>query len=102
MNLIKCGKERFELVTRVSSRWDSFGIHLGFPQDQLESWEKEYSRDTAKCWNKVMGQWLNNGGTKDYPATWEGLYELLEDVNYKQVAEDLKEIVKAKETKTCD
>ena len=44
---------------------------------------------------KVMEHWLAEGGTPDYPATWEGLYELLEDVEYAEVAEELKRIVQA-------
>ena len=45
------------------------------------------------CWTKVMQHWLNGVGKDRYPPTWEGLYMLLEDAEYPQVAEDLKKVV---------
>ena len=59
--------------------------------NQLDGWESEYRGAVSRCWNKVMEHWLDEGGvTEDYPATWEGLYTLLEDVQCTQVAEELK------------
>ena len=50
--------------------------------------------DTTVCWMKVMDHWLVEGGVLPYyPATWEGLYLLLEDVECKKVADELKEII---------
>lgn len=37
-----------------------------------------------------MDEWLTEGGTPDYPATWRGLVTLLVDSDCYQVAEDLK------------
>lgn len=31
------------------------------------------------CWWNVMEEWLVSGGSASYPATWEGLYRLLQD-----------------------
>ena len=39
-----------------------------------------------------MEHWLDNG-SKDYPVTWEGLYDLLEDLGLSKVAGDLREAV---------
>ena len=80
-------------MERVSSKWESFGILLEICTDQLESWRQECLGNTARCWNKVMGQWLAGGGTSDYAATWEGLYLLLEDVASGEVARELKHMV---------
>ena len=81
-------------MERVSSKWESFGILLEMWPDQLESLKEECLGKPAKCWNQVMGQWLAGGGTPDYPATWEGLYLLLEDVACGEVAQELKNMVK--------
>ena len=85
----------FRLVDMVSSQWREFGSRLSIEQDQLDSWEDEYRGRAARCWKKVMGHWLSVGGTHDYPATWEGLYVLLEDVEYCEVAKELKKAVAA-------
>lgn len=44
------------------------------------------------CWNKLMECWLQDG-MHEYPATWEGLYILLEDANFPAVAEKLRKAV---------
>jgi hypothetical protein len=46
-----------------------------------------------ECWSRVMEQWLANSRECEYSTTWEGLYQLLKDVQYFQVATDLKEAV---------
>ena len=94
LDLIKGPKgETFRLVDLVSSRWQSFGCQLGIPTDKLEAWRRECLGIATECWRKVMGQWLAGGGTHNYPATWEGLYVLLEDVEYMEVARELKTAV---------
>ena len=40
-----------------------------------------------------MDDWLTRGGSRDYPATWEGLYSLLNDLGYGNVAVKLKNAV---------
>ena len=42
---------------------------------------------------QVMDDWLTRGGSRDYPATWEGLYSLLNDLSYGNVAMKLKKAV---------
>ena len=88
-------EQKFRLVNRVSSRWESFGYQLGLPQNMLDMWRMEYPDNPARCWMKVMQHWLTGGDTPDYPATWDGLYELLEDVEYFDVARQLREAVLA-------
>lgn len=45
-----------------------------------------------------MECWLNGVGKERYPPTWDGLYMLLEDAQYSQVAEDLRATVNANST----
>jgi len=40
--------------------------------------------------NKVFNYWFQNP-PKGYPVTWRGFIELLEDVPFKALAEELKE-----------
>lgn len=96
MKLIKWKEEKFRLIDHVSSGWESFGLRLNIPYDKLEAWREECLGSAFRCWLKVMGHWLTGGGTQDYPATWEGLCLLLEDVEYSEVAERLRTIIAAR------
>jgi hypothetical protein len=87
------GKKTFRLVDRVSAGWKEFGTLLGITQNQLGTWEEQYCGDINTCWTKIMECWLNGIGRNRYPPTWEGLYELLDDAQYSQVAEELKNAV---------
>ena len=66
LNLLKHGDDEFRLVSRVGSKWNSFGLRLVVPQDQLDGWKKECLGNTAECWNKVMQHWLDSGGIAEY------------------------------------
>lgn len=81
------------MVNEVSANWHDFGLLLGVGLNQLDAWELQYRGDASKCWNKVMDRWLASGGTRDYPATWEGLYTLLNDTGFVKVAKELNDAV---------
>ena len=98
LNLLKWKDEQGEsqtirLVNEVSADWHDFGLLLGLKLKQLDAWDAQYRGDVRMCWNKVMEHWLTEGGSRDYPATWEGLYTLLKDLNFTKVAEILKRAV---------
>ena len=67
---------------------------LGIDINELDSWEHQL-QSSSSCWNKVIDHWLAGGGTAEYPATWEGLYTLLEDAECSQAAKDMEAAVKA-------
>ena len=97
LNLIKWKDEHgdrqtYHLVKKVSSKWIEFGLALGLENNELEAWEADLRGQTERCWRKVMQHWLD-GGTNDYPSTWEGLYEMLTDQGYAEVAKGLKTAV---------
>ena len=80
-------------MNRVSAKWYNFGMLLGLDLNQLDGWEAEYRGNASRCWNRVMNQWLTQGGSHDYPATWEGLYTLLRDTEFPNIATKLKNAV---------
>ena len=84
----------FRLINKVSSRWEAFGRLLTIPEDMLTAWSAECLGIAAKCWMKVMDCWLKGVIARCYPPTWDGLYEMLEDVEYAEEAKQLKEAVK--------
>ena len=70
-------------------RWRNVG-DLVVPWQQLEGWAK--SKDDEECCRSVLSHWLDHP-PRHYPATWEGLYELLDDSELGQVATELKHAV---------
>ena len=87
---------KFRLVNIVSSKWEAFGYRLGIAH-MLDGWREECLASAQRCWWKVMQYWLSeyqcDTNTPDYPATWEGMYEMLDDVEFSEVAKQLKEAV---------
>ena len=81
--------EKFRLHVKLVHKWRDIGA-LVVPRQLLEMWERE--KDVSSCCRAVLSYWLDHP-TRHYPATWEGLYELLDDIEFKQVAMDLKQAV---------
>ena len=86
-------EQQFRLIKKVSARWYEFGLLLGADFNELDSWESQYRGDADMCWIRVIDNWLTRGGSRDYPATWEGLYSLLDDLEFGSVAVKLKKAV---------
>lgn len=70
--------------------WRRIGIRLGKELNELDGLESQY-RHIPTQWCRVMSDWLDNGGTDDYPATWKGLFALLRDVDKCEVARELED-----------
>ena len=85
------GKEQtLRLVEKISCKWLNFGLAVDIEEDRLEAWKQQHHEEASGCLLEVMMHWLRSGGCEDYPTTWEGLHQLLVDVGYEKVAEELK------------
>ena len=67
-------------------QWRDIG-NLFVPRQQLVVWDKE--KGAKECCEEMLNYWLDNP-PHQYPATWEGLYELLDDSELGEVASKLK------------
>ena len=86
----KAGKEeKFKLKSSIVHKWRKIG-NLVVPRQQLEVWAKR--KDDEECCEAVLSHWLDHPPRR-YPATWEGLYELLDDSELGQIAIELKQAV---------
>ena len=70
-------------------KWRNVG-DLVVPRQQLDVWAAE--KDAKACCTAVLSYWLDYP-PRHYPATWVGLYELLDDSELGQVATELKSVV---------
>ena len=82
-------KKNFRLKSSIMHRWRDVG-NLLVPRQQLAVWAKRL--DDKDCCEAVLSHWLDHP-PRNYPATWEGLYELLDDSELGQVATELKQAV---------
>ena len=91
------GREHtFRLVDKVCDKWMEFGLRVKIEHSKLKSWGTQFHLNASRCWCEVMEHWSNTGGRGcDYPVTWDGLYSMLDDLEYCQVARDLKTAVTA-------
>lgn len=91
----KGNKRKFRLVSRVSNKWREFGRILGITENDMDGWFKQHLAFDSECWIKTMKYWLEDG-SEHYPVTWDGLVEMLEDVNLAGVAKELKQVLKCR------
>ena len=73
-------------------RWRDVG-DLVVPRQQLEVWANDI-RDAKERCTFILHHWLDHPSCS-YPATWKGLYDLLDDSELGQVATELKQAVKS-------
>ena len=86
-------KKKFNLEERVSSKWREMGIGMSIELNTLDNIEDDKGK-VSKCWQEIMKRWMDGEGeSSGYPATWEGLYELLGDMGVSQVARELMKAV---------
>ena len=81
--------KKFRLKQSIMHKWRDVG-DLVVPRQQLDVWAKE--KNAKECCTAVLSYWLDHP-PRHYPATWEGLYELLDDSELGQVATELKQAV---------
>ena len=73
-----------------SSQWYNAGLLLGLKADALEN-IKQKSSDNAERFVSVLTHWIDSNGHPNYPLTWDGLCELLCDIDRDTAAEELKQ-----------
>ena len=81
--------KKFRLESLVNHKWRRIG-NLVTTRQQLDEWGK--NMDNEECCEAVLSHWLDHP-PRHYPATWEGLYELLDDSDLGDVATELKQAV---------
>ena len=74
-------------------KWKDFGLRLNMTLNDLEALDLEHRGNAKAIWNKVMDHWLAGRGDCDYPVSWEGLYILLGDLDFSEVANQLEKAV---------
>ena len=84
--------QKFYLMQNVSYKWRTIGEIMGLSFPKLESLAMEHRDKPEDCCRAVMSLWLANP-PDDYPCTWPGLIELLEDSQLDQIASQLRNVL---------
>ena len=81
--------KKLRVVNETSHQWRRIGYLLEIPRPTLDGWETQTNHNPEQCCDKVLGNWLQNP-PDNYSATWHGLFELLDDAEFKELVETLK------------
>ena len=74
---------------KISPKWIEAGDLLGLSSERLKGIDLQHRGDVGMCIRDVLVDWLHeNKGS--YPTTWEGVVQLLEDMELSAIAQLLK------------
>ena len=76
-------KAQFRLLEKIQSKWKYIALQLSVPVDTVDG-----RNDEDKCWD-VMTKWLQRGSLR-YEVNWGSLVEVLQKIQMKTVADELK------------
>ena len=79
-------------MDEIAFKWHDIGVLVGLSFAQLKSVSSEHRGNPMECCRAVLGNWLDNPPA-DYPVTWPGLIELLEDSQLGQVVSELRKVL---------
>ncbi len=69
----------------ISCHWRDVGDLLELGSPSLEGIAIHRRDDVRLCCRDVLQDWLNDG-SQSYPATWEGMLNLLEDIKLASIS----------------
>ena len=74
---------------KIGHKWITAGDLLGLSSERLTAIDLQRRGDVGMCIRDVLVDWLHqNKGS--YPTTWEGVVQLLEDMELSALAQQLK------------
>ncbi len=73
------GERNLRLRNVLSPRWRDAGDLLELGSSRIEGIAIRRHEDIRQCCSDVLQDWLRNG-SPGYPATWDGMLALLEDL----------------------
>jgi hypothetical protein len=101
LNIIKWEDEsgriqQFNLTKKIAHKWRTIGKLLGLTYSELQRIDDKHRRwfksRPEECCRAVLELWLDNP-PPDYPATWQGLIDILEDSEIGGVATELRTVL---------
>ena len=79
-------------MDKISHKWQDIGIQIDLLGPRLKNIATEHRDKPIECCRDVLRQWLENPPS-DYPITWRGFIELLNDCKLGQIVSELKSVL---------
>jgi len=92
LKLLKKKNRRLYLIKEMASKWKDAGYQLDLSLGEIKKIEKDQQGDCYECCSSVMQTWLERG-SKEYPMNWDGVLELLEDLELLNLVKKLQEML---------
>lgn len=83
-------EKEFRLLQKVQQKWYDIGTLMGVPMNTIDS----RKTDEEKC-QDALQKWMERGSPK-YPVEWASLIQVLQDVQMRTVAGELREALEHK------
>ena len=83
-------EQQLKIIEEISSKWLNVATLVGLSMNQSDGIKKESFMKADEICLRVFDHWIISNGTTDYPITWSGLHELLEDIEHSTMAERMK------------
>ena len=88
-------EKKLRILDDLSADWECIGETLGFRPPEIDAIRHPGAgRTLIQCLREVISEWMKNAVnmpfSKQYPCTWTGLYNLLNDSKHGAAANDLK------------
>ena len=80
--------ERCRVIRSICLKWHEVGIMLGIKHSDLTTISMRNLKDPKPCCIEVLTKWLEDG-SPHYPSTWEGVFELLDDLDETVLSSEL-------------
>ena len=90
LDRIKIDGKTVKVINRVASNWKVVATRLYFEGHEIQNISRDNPRTVDAC-QEVFTQWLEGKGR--IPTTWETIIEALEEADFSEVTNDLKEIL---------
>ena len=92
--VLKCiseGKEkRVRIISSASHKWKDIASLICDDANKTCVLEKKYQNEPSECLRQVFIDNFINKKPQDYPQNWNGLIELLNDVELEVLASEVK------------
>ena len=89
-------KRELRIYSKIAHKWRQIATRLGFELGEIESVEENHQRNDSRI-TAVLRRWFENAknlaNANRYPKSWQGLINLLEDVELGEVAEEVKRAI---------
>ena len=80
--------KRCRVIRSIFPKWHEVGRILGMGAAELSAISLKNQKDPEPCCIDVVTKWLEDDSPR-YPLTWEGVFELLDDIDEAILASEL-------------